>query len=144
MRCMSSVSLRKRDQHRVAIKAVAILDVQTFDNPVLRGPNLGLQLHALDHHQDGAGGHGIARNDLQSDDSSWHWGTRDVVTIVTIYGGKSAQRIDIAERTRPAAHVDMDHVAVDRECDRLACTGNGQAATTGRLLRKGNRAAPTI
>ena len=46
--------------------------------------------------QDGAGGHGIARNDLQSDDSSWHWGTRDVVTIVTIYGGKSAQRIDIA------------------------------------------------
>ena len=38
----------------------------------------------------------------------------------------------------------MDHVAVDRECDRLACPGNGQAATTGPLLRKGNRAAPTI
>ncbi|TMJ47285.1 MAG: hypothetical protein E6G85_28380 [Alphaproteobacteria bacterium] len=40
--------------------------------------------------------------------------------------------------------MDMDHVAVDCECDRLACPGNGQAAMTGRLLRKRNRAAPTI
>ena len=70
--------------------------MQTFDNPVLRGANLGLQLHALDDDQDGAGGHGIARSDLQSDDSSRHWGTRDVMAIVTIYGGKSAERIDIS------------------------------------------------
>src|ERR1700757_992380 len=96
MRCISSVSLRKRDQDRVPIKAVAIPDVQAFDNPVLRGANLGLQLHALDHDQDGAGGHRIARSHLQSDDSSGHWGTCDVVTIVTIYGGKRAERIDIA------------------------------------------------
>src|SRR5260221_6653846 len=112
MRCISSVSLRKRDQERVAIKAVAIFDVQTFDNPVLRDPNLGLQLHALDHDQDGASGHSMARRDINSGVCSPQSRNRAGMSIGSLYAGYSADPIDVSARTRPAAHLDIDHVAV--------------------------------